>query len=65
METAANVTALGTGVAESNGFEPDPAIHYSYWVNQTWDRLTIWQNHPLSGLSGVDDIVIVHWEFSR
>ncbi len=65
VETAANVTALGTGVAESNGFEPDPAIHYSYWVNQTWDRLTIWQNHPLSGLSGVDDIVIVHWEFSR
>ena len=65
VETRANVSALGTGVAESNGFEPDPAIHYSYWINSSWDQLTIWKDHPFSGPPGEVNLVSVSWTFSR
>jgi len=65
LETMANVSTLGTGVAESNGFEPDPAIHYSYWINSSWDQLTIWSDHPLSGPLGGVNLVSTSWTFSR
>jgi len=65
QEGPANVSVLGTGVAESNGFEPDPAIHYSYWISSSWDQLTIWKDHPFSGPPGGVNLVSASWTFSR